>query len=83
MDVVFAQGTGNKTDNEANGLLLNFDHILSQIKIKAKHSSDTYTYQVKGIRIAYVGGSADYTFNPAKLMQRDILGLLLLQKCSI
>ena len=66
LDVVFAQGTGNKTDNEAGGLLLNFDHILSQIKIKAKHSSDTYTYQVKGIRIAYVGGSADYTFNPAK-----------------
>ena len=66
LDVVFAKGTGNKTTNEAGGLLLNFDHILSQIKIKAKHSSDTYTYQVKGIRIAYVGGSANYTFNPAK-----------------
>ncbi len=66
LDVVFAKGTGNKADNEAGGLLLNFDHILSQIKIKAKHSSDTYTYQVKGIRIAYVGGSASYTFNPAK-----------------
>ena len=66
LDVVFAKGTGNKADNEAGGLLLNFDHILSQIKIKAKHSSDTYTYQVKGIRIAYVGGSANYTFNPAK-----------------
>lgn len=66
LDVVFAQGKGDKANNEANGLLLNFDHILSQIKIKAKHSSDTYTYQVKGIRIAYVGGSADYTFNPAK-----------------
>ena len=66
LDVVFAQGKGDKASYEANGLLLNFDHILSQIKIKAKHSSDTYTYQVKGIRIAYVGGSADYTFNPAK-----------------
>lgn len=66
LDVVFAQGKGDKASHEANGLLLNFDHILSQIKIKAKHSSDTYTYQVKGIRIAYVGGSADYTFNPAK-----------------
>ena len=66
LDVVFAKGTGNKADNEAGGLLLNFDHILSQIKIKAKHSSDTYTYQVKGIRIAYIGGSANYTFNPAK-----------------
>ena len=64
LDVVFAKGTGNKADNEAGGLLLNFDHILSQIKIKAKHSSDTYTYQVKGIRIVYVGGSASYTFNP-------------------
>ena len=66
LDVVFAQGKGDKATNESNGLQLNFDHILSQIKIKAKHSSDTYTYQVKGIRIAYVGGSADYTFNPAK-----------------
>ena len=66
LDVVFAQGKGDKASHEANGLLLNFDHILSQIKIKAKHSSDTYTYQVKGIRIAYVGGSADYTFDPAK-----------------
>ena len=66
LDVVFAQGTGNKSANEAGGLLLNFDHILSQIKIKAKHSSDNYTYQVKGIRIAYVGGSASYTFNSAK-----------------
>ena len=66
LDVVFAKGTGNKTANEAGGLLLNFDHILSQIKIKAKHSSDTYTYQVKGIRIAYVDGSASYTFKPAK-----------------
>ena len=66
LDVVFAQGKGDKASHEANGLLLNFDHILSQIKIKAKHSSDTYTYQVKGIRIAYVGGSANYTFNPAK-----------------
>ena len=66
LDVVFAKGTGNKTANEAGGLFLNFDHILSQIKIKAKHSSDTYTYQVKGIRIAYVDGSASYTFKPAK-----------------
>ena len=66
LDVVFAQGKGDKASHEANGLLLNFDHILSQIKIKAKHSSDTYTYKIKGIRIAYVGGSADYTFNPAK-----------------
>ena len=62
LDVVFAQGTGNKADNEANGLLLNFDHILSQIKIVAKHSSDTYTYKIKGIRIASVGGSANYEY---------------------
>ena len=66
LDVVFAQEKGNKASHESSGLVLNFDHILSQIKIKAKHSSDTYTYQVKGIRIAYVGGSANYTFNPAK-----------------
>ena len=66
LDVVFAQENGNKASHESSGLVLNFDHILSQIKIKAKHSSDTYTYKVKGIRIAYVGGSADYTFNPAK-----------------
>ena len=66
LDVVFAQGTGNKTDNEAGGLLLNFDHILSQIKIVAKHSSDTYTYKIKGIRIASVGGSANYEYKFAE-----------------
>ena len=66
LDVVFAQGKGDKATNESSGLELNFDHILSQIKIVAKHSSDTYTYKIKGIRIASVGGSANYEYKFAE-----------------
>lgn len=62
LDVVFAQRKGDKATHESSGLVLNFDHILSQIKIVAKHSSDTYTYKIKGIRIASVGGSANYEY---------------------
>lgn len=65
LDVVFAKGSGSKK-NSANAVELNFEHILSQIKIVAKHSSDAYTYKIKGIRIASVSGSANYTFNFAK-----------------
>ena len=62
LDVVFAKGSGSKSNNTANAVELNFEHILSQIKIVAKHSSDAYTYKIKGIRIASVCGSANYEY---------------------
>ena len=61
-DVVFAYGTGSQTANETNGVELNFEHILSQIKIVVKNSDADLHYSIKGIRIASVSGSADYAF---------------------
>lgn len=61
-DVVFAYGTGSQTANETNGVELNFEHILSQIKIVVKNTDADLHYSIKGIRIASVSGSADYAF---------------------
>ena len=61
-DVVFAYGTGSRADNETNGVELNFEHILSQIKIKVKNTDTDLHYSIKGIRIASVSGSANYEF---------------------
>ena len=61
-DVVFAYGTGSQAANETNGVELNFEHILSQIKIVVKNSDADLHYSIKGIRIASVSGSADYAF---------------------
>lgn len=61
-DVVFAYGTGSQAANEMNGVELNFEHILSQIKIVVKNTDVDLHYKIKGIRIASVSGSADYEF---------------------
>ena len=61
-DVVFAYGTGSQADNETNGVELNFEHILSQIKIVVKNTDNDLHYLIKGIRIASVSGSANYAF---------------------
>ena len=61
-DVVFAYGTGSQSANETSGVELNFEHILSQIKIKVKNTDTDLHYSIKGIRIASVSGSANYAF---------------------
>ena len=61
-DVVFAYGTGSQAANETSGVELNFEHILSQIKIVVKNTDADLHYSIKGIRIASVSGSADYAF---------------------
>lgn len=61
-DVVFAYGTGSQAANETSGVELNFEHILSQIKIVVKNTDVDLHYKIKGIRIASVSGSADYAF---------------------
>lgn len=65
-DIVFAKGSGSKATNEAAGVELNFEHILSQIKIQVKNTDPSLKYKIMGIRIASVSGSADYTFSPAQ-----------------
>ena len=61
VDFVAATASGSKA-NEENGVALTFNHMLSQIQIKAKNAHEGYTYKVKGIRISNVVGQADFDF---------------------
>ena len=64
LDLLTAQGTGNKANNETTGASLAFDHILSQIQIKVKNTNENRKYIIKGVRISNVNGTATYTFTP-------------------
>ena len=65
LDLLTAQGIGNKANNETTGALLAFDHILSQIQIKVKNTNENVKYTIKGVRISNVKGKGNYTFTPA------------------
>ena len=62
IDLVYVTATGNKT-NEAEGVTLKFDHMLSQISIKAKNTNEGYIYKVAGVKIGQPvsKGSLDFT----------------------
>lgn len=64
LDLLVAQGTGSKVDNQTTGVKLDFDHILSQIQIKVKNTNENRKYIIKGVRISNVNGTATYTFTP-------------------
>lgn len=64
LDLLVAQGTGTKVDNQTTGVNLNFDHILSQIQIKVQNTNANLKYIIKGVRITNVKGTGTYTFNP-------------------
>lgn len=51
VDFIYATETGNK-DDEADGVRLTFDHMLSQVSINAKNTNTGYIYKVKGVKIA-------------------------------
>lgn len=61
-DLLISYNTGNKTNNEANGVEMNFKHALSQIEILAKNSNPNIKIEVKGVRIVNAGRKADFTF---------------------
>lgn len=61
VDFIVATASGSKA-NEANGVELTFDHMLSQIEIKAKNTNEAFDYEVAGVRIAGVLGKADFDF---------------------
>lgn len=64
LDLLVAQGTGTKVDNQTTGAKLDFDHILSQIQIKVKNTNENRKYIIKGVRISNVKGTATYAFTP-------------------
>lgn len=55
-------GTASGTENnDANGLDLTLNHILSQIEVRAKNTNAAYVYSIKGVRIVAVKGTGTYT----------------------
>lgn len=63
VDLIYATATGSKTDNEASGVELKFDHMLSQVSIKAKNSNSNYIYKVKGVKIGKPVSKGDLDFD--------------------
>ena len=62
VDFIVATASGSKADQNS-GVALTFDHMLSQIEIKAKNTHAGYKYKVAGVRIAGVLGQADFDFD--------------------
>lgn len=58
-DLVIGAAKGSKKNN-ANGVSMTLEHILSQIKIAVKNTDDNLVYHIKGIRIANVANQGDY-----------------------
>ena len=54
--VAFKYSTDQSDDD------ISFSHALSQIEVRAKNTNDNYVYNVKGIRIANVISSGDYSY---------------------
>lgn len=63
-DLVVAYNTGNKTQNEGQGVSLNFKHILSQIEIHAKNSDPTKKVEVLGVRLCRLSTTGTFTLDP-------------------
>ena len=72
LDLLVAQGTGTKVDNQTTGVNLNFDHILSQIQIKVKNTNANLKYVIKGVRITNVKGTGTYTFKPGEAVNKHV-----------
>lgn len=51
IDLIYATATGNKESNEATGVQLSFNHMLSQIELQAKNTNSGYVYKIKGVKI--------------------------------
>lgn len=72
LDLLVAQGTGSKVNNQTTGVKLDFDHILSQIQIKVKNTNANLKYVIKGVRITNVQGTGTYTFKPGEAVNKHV-----------
>ena len=65
-DFVVAEIRKNKDtasgDIERGGIILVFEHALSQIEINAKNTHSRYQFQVKGLRLGNIPTGASYRF---------------------
>lgn len=62
VDMVVAKAQGSKAD-EATGVMMNFSHRFSQIRLEAKNTNSDYEYKVAGVRINNLIKSGDFDFS--------------------
>lgn len=62
VDLIYATAKGSRDNDEQNGVALKFQHLLSQIEIKAKNDNEAYTVEVKGVKIANVKSTGNIEF---------------------
>lgn len=63
VDFITSYATGKKSENEASGVELTFDHRLSQIEIQGKTANEAYTFKVMGVRIGQPVSKATFDFS--------------------
>ena len=61
-DFLVAKAEGNKMDNEIEGVQLTFEHMFSQIQVKAKNTHPGYRYSIIGVRLNGIDTEADFDF---------------------
>lgn len=65
-DLLVSYNTGNKNNNEANGVAMNFKHALSQIEVKAKCSNEKIKIEVIGLKMVNAAAKANFAFPNAE-----------------
>lgn len=62
-DFIVAEKTTNKADTgNEGGVVLEFSHALSQIRINAKNTHSRYVVNIKGVRLGNISTGATYRF---------------------
>ena len=69
-DLLVSYNTGNKQNNEAKGVAMNFKHALSQIEVQAKCSNEKIKIEVIGLKMVNAAAKANFTF-PADETKTD------------
>lgn len=65
-DLLVSYNTGNKNNNEAKGVAMNFKHALSQIEVQAKCSNEKIKIEVIGLKMVNAAAKANFTFPNAE-----------------
>ena len=61
-DFLVAKAEGNKEDNESSGVHLTFEHMFSQIQVKAKNTHPGYKYSIIGVQLTGIDTDAVFDF---------------------
>ncbi|WP_443897956.1 fimbrillin family protein [Paraprevotella clara] len=61
-DLIYATATAKESDSEDGSVSLTFDHMLSQIEVKAMANDDCgYNFEVKGVRLGAIPSTSTLT----------------------